>query len=112
MTAEIDQFVALILAHQWLALAIVAIGLAMRLLKTELVQSWLRPIPPRYRPLVALGLGAASGILEAIAAGTPWLEALLRGLLAAGIAMAGHDVIIEGLLGGREGRALPPKGPS
>ncbi len=102
---EIDQLVTLMLAHQWLALATVAIGLTMRALKADIVQGWLKPIPARYRPLIALGLGAASGILEAISAGTPWLEALLRGLLSAAVAMAGHDVIIEGLLGGREGRS-------
>jgi len=105
MNNEIETIITLIMSHQWLALSVVLIGVTVRLLKTERAQRWLVAIPPRYRPLLAVGLGIVSGILEAIAAGTPWIEALLRGLLAAVVAMAGHDVIIEGLLGGREGRA-------
>lgn len=102
---EIDIVVSLVTGQKWLMASIIVIGLLVRLSKSDVAQRWLTPVPARYRPLVALVLGVASGILEAVAAGTPWLAALLRGLLAAAVAMAGHDVVIEGLLGGREGRS-------
>lgn len=75
------------------------VGLVVRLLKSD---TPLPTVPARYRPFLALGLGAVGGALDALASGTPWQQAVLGGISAALAAMVGHEVIVEQLFGGRE----------
>ncbi len=95
--------------HAWPALSAVAIGLLVRALKSPKVPPPLDRIPARARPLVALLLGIASGALEAVVAGTPWQKAVIGGVIAAAVAIASHQLVIEGARGGRElGEPKPP----
>lgn len=96
-------------AHQWPILAALAIGFVVRLLKDGRLT--LPPtVPSRWRPLLALGLGLASGAAEAVLGGAPWREALVGGVLSAALAALGHGVGVEGLRGGRElGQPATPK---
>lgn len=50
------------------------------------------PLPPRARPLLALGLGQVYAVLEAVVGGMPWGAAIVRGLVVAAGAIAAHEV--------------------
>lgn len=100
--ALVAQVLALIVAHAWVALAAVLVGLLVRLAKTDWFEQKLAPISARFRPLVAIGLGLVSGALEHAAMHQPWVAAFLGGLVSAAIAVLGHDTVIEGMRGGRE----------
>ncbi len=69
-------------------------------------------IPPRWRPAVSLVIGWLSGCAEAVFTGIPIVPALGANILAATVAIAGHDLIIEGFRNGREiGHPKPLKEP-
>lgn len=96
-----DPVLALILAHKWLALAALGIGLVVRLLKSDTKIPI--DIPPRLRVWAALGLGIVAGVIDKVAnGGTPWKDALLWGLSAAITAIVAHATVVDSLRGGRE----------
>lgn len=95
----VTQLIALIQSHQWVPLTALVIGLVIRLLKDDTI---LPTIPSPVRKWGALGLGALAGIVRAMVGGMPLVPALLAGLAAALTAMAGHDVIVEGMRRGKE----------
>lgn len=99
-------FLDLIAKHQWVGLAALVIGFVVRLLKED---SRFPPfaLPARWRPLLAMGLGVVSGILQAVSTGTPWRDAILGGLVSAFVAIAGHDAIVGSL---RDGKDVPLPG--
>ncbi len=86
-------------AHAWPIVAAVVIGGLVRMVKADTIPI---NVPPRWRPVLALGLGLVSGACDAIIRGTAWQEALGMGLLSSFVAMGGHDVLIEALRGGQE----------
>ncbi len=62
-------------------------------------------LPPAWRPVLALALGLAAGVVDALARGATWQEALVSvgaGLLSGGGAIVGHELGIESARGGRE----------
>lgn len=86
-------------ALAWFGVTAVIIGAIVRVLKSD---TPLATVPARFRPWLALGLGVVSGVLQAIASGTPWMQALTSGIGAAATAIVGHDVLVESVRGGRE----------
>jgi len=109
---NIQDLTNLALQHKWIAVSALVIGAFVRLLKSD------GPIPinvpARWRPVLALVLGLASAALAQVANGTPWRRALTEGLLAGVIAIVGHDVLVEGVRGGKEipmGKAAPTPKP-
>lgn len=96
-----EQIVQWILAGSWLAISAFLVGAIVRAVKAGWWPKALR-VAPKYRELVALCLGTLSGALETAAAGTPWKEALARGVVSGAIAIVGHHVFIDWLRGGRE----------
>lgn len=50
------------------------------------------PLPPRYRPLLAVALGQVYAALEAMVGGMPWGAAVVRGLVVAAGAIGAHEV--------------------
>lgn len=104
----------LLISPSWLGVAALVIGTMIRLLKGDPAVSWFPPflparwrtLPPAWRPRVALALGVASSVVEKRAQGAPWPAAavggLLEGLAAGGVAIAGHEVLVESLRKGRE----------
>lgn len=100
---DIDQFVALIQSHAWIPLASIAIGFAVRLVKSDAAVAWFPvAIPPQVRSWLALGLGLVAGVLDKVVAGSSWSVALMGGIAAAITAISGHELVIESLRGGRE----------
>lgn len=94
-------FVDLIAQHKWVGLAALVIGLIVRLMKED------TRFPPfalaaRWRPMLALGLGIASGVLQATSTGTPWRDAILGGLVSGVVAISGHEAIVESIRNGKD----------
>lgn len=109
-----QQIIDLAVAHKWLALAAVIIGLFVRLLKSD--NAFPLTIPDawkKWKPAVAIGLGLLAGVLDKIATGTPWRDAMIAGLITGLIPVIGHQVGIEWLRDGKEiPVSLPPSGPA
>lgn len=93
----------LISQHRWFFLAAILIGLAVRLLKSDTIGP---AIPAKWRALVAIVMGVASGIaipvLQKLGSGAPPKDALLWGVFAAFTAIAGHNVIVDAARGGKD----------
>lgn len=94
-----QDLLSLVHEHRWPVVAGVVIWCLVRLLKSDVAST--PTIPDRWRPLASLGLGVISGIGDALIAGTPWLTALLGGIVAGLAPVAGNEVVAEGLLGKR-----------
>lgn len=82
------------------ALAAAVIGLVVRMLKADV--KFLPTIPPRARPWVALALGLVSTVLLHLRPGVPWGQAVIEGLTAGIIAIAGHELAVESARDGKE----------
>lgn len=59
-------------------------------------------IPPRYRAMLAALLGQLAAGFAVIFVERPIIANMIAGLFAAALAVLGHDVIVEGVRGGRE----------
>lgn len=98
----------LISQHRWFFLAAIVIGLSVRLLKSDTIGP---VIPSKYRALVAIVMGGASGIaipvLQKLGNGVPPKDALMWGFFAAFSAIAGHNVIVDAARGGKD-LPMPP----
>lgn len=96
---DLESLLSAVRDHAWPIVAAVVIGGLVRMVKSDAIPI---TVPARWRPVLALGLGLASGACDAIIRGTDWHEALGMGLLSSFVAMGGHDVLIEALRGGAE----------
>lgn len=96
---DLESLLSAVRDHAWPIVAAVVIGGLVRMVKSDAIPI---NVPARWRPVLALGLGLASGACDAIIRGTSWQEALGMGLLSSFVAMGGHDVLIEALRGGAE----------
>lgn len=105
---EIQELAGLIVEHKWTAAAAIVIGLLVRLSKEGKLAALTTKLNPRHRSWVAIGLGAASVVVDSLGRGTKCSQALLSGFISACIAIAGHELLIESLRGGKE--LLSPKG--
>ncbi len=84
------------------------IGAIVRALKSDKIPI---NIPPEYRAPLALFLGAFGGVVDSWAGDTVLWKGLLMGVAAGCVAVAGHDVVVEGVRGGKEpfsGKLKPP----
>jgi hypothetical protein len=100
---DAQAFYDLLLAHKWWGVAAVVIGILVRCTKDDRLVAWIPvSVAARWRPLLAVGLGIISGVVEAIAAGTVWPVALIGGIGSAITAMSAHAVVISSLRNGRE----------
>src|SRR5690606_41994879 len=97
---NIDDLVAMLAEHRWVAACALVIGAIVRVLKSD--SPLPITVPAKWRGWLAIGLGIVAGALEAVAGGTPWARALAEGLAAAVFAITGHEVVIEKARGGKE----------
>jgi hypothetical protein len=95
----IDDVLSLAAEHKWVPALAIVIGAAVRILKSG---RFIPAVPPAWRPWLALVLGAALAVVQAVAGGLPWHRAIAGSLMAALTAIAGHDLVVESLRGGRE----------
>ncbi len=95
-----EQITALIKAHAWIPLAAIVIGLIVRLLKSDTKIPI--DIPPRWRAPLAVLLGVVASILDKVATGTPWKDAVIGGATATALAMVTHNLVIGSMRDGKE----------
>ena len=86
--------------HKWIPLAAVIVGLVIRLLKSDTKIPI--TIPTRARVWLVLALGVVAGTLEKVGTGGQWTPAIVDGLIAALLAMLGHETIVNSVRGGRD----------
>lgn len=91
-----------IIARKWVAVAAIVIGIIVRLLKSDTKIPI--DIPPRLRPWLAIGLGAAAGALDKLTNvdKVTWTTALLEGVTAAVVAIVSHTLVIQSARDGKE----------
>ena len=85
-------------SHRWWFVAALVVGALVRASKEDTILPV--DVPRRYRALLALCLGQASGVLEHLLAGASWRDAALGGLVSALVAVLGHEWVVERLLAG------------
>ncbi len=97
-----DQLFDFVMQRKWVAVAAIVIGIIVRLLKSDTKIPI--DIPPRWRAPLAVALGGAAGALDKLAeqSDVTWTSALVKGLVAAGIAMITHTLVIDSARGGKE----------
>lgn len=109
---DIDNVVALARAHSWVPLVAVIVAVLIRLAKSDNAVRWF-PIlvQPRWRPWLSLALGVTGGVVEKLASGGTWGEAIAGGLAAGLLPITGHELVVESLRNGRDvgvAKATPP----
>lgn len=87
-------------SRQWMPVAILVIGYAVRLTSSD--SPFPVNIPARWRPLVVLALGQLYAILTAVLGGLPWSVALLHGFETAVWTMGLFDVVVNAIWNGTE----------
>lgn len=97
---KLDTILPFLLAHKWLALAVVVVGAIVRLSKSD--AKFPLDVPAKWRPLLSVALGLGLGVLERRAAGKTWFEAINSGLLVGSIPILAHGLGIEWLRKGKE----------
>ncbi len=100
LEATIMSMLDLIQKHAWIPLAVIVIGLIVRLLKSDTRIPF--TIPPEYRRFAVVVLGMTSAALERVVAGTPWKDAALGGFVAIFGAYLGHYFVVDKLRDGKE----------
>lgn len=95
------------LSEGWPAFGAAAILILMRALKEPAVGAPVSRIPVRYRAVLVLVLGVASGALDAFTRGTDPVRAFAGGVFSASLA-----VLVHGVVGGVDPQppASPPVG--
>ena len=87
----------------WIPIASIVVGGLVRLSKTDVWVKWFPVnLQPKIRPWAALVLGAASAAIGHLTGGGTWPEAIAGGLMAGLGAIAGHELIVESVRGGRD----------
>jgi hypothetical protein len=115
MNPEDDQIISsllgLVASRQWVPASSAAIGLLIRLSKSDV--QWFPNLDARWRSFACVMLGILDGVLHKVLSGDKWGPSIAGGVFAACLAIATHEVVIEGIRGGRELLTKkPPAGPS
>ena len=96
MDIDIQQLSELLTGGKWAPLGALVIFSIVRLLKSDVaLPSWLPPVPPKYRPWLALALGAVACFLAKLGAGAGWQASLAFGASSTLGALLTHVVLIE-----------------
>jgi hypothetical protein len=99
----IDPFLDALKQHGYAMAGAIWVGYLVALTKSGHLSVWLaQTIPSKWLPIWALFLGTAGTVSAAIISGQDWKQALLQGGESAVLAVFTHQVVIEGLFGGRE----------
>lgn len=80
---DLSQVVALVRAHAWLALAIIVVGFLVRLTAKDSRVPVFKAInvPEQWQPVVVLALGTLADVLQEVASGKPWSQAINAALV-------------------------------
>lgn len=92
--------------HAWPIVAALVILFAIYAIKLPAFGSLWSRIPATVQPLIAVGLGIASGVAEAVSQRRPWLPALVSGVIA-GLSAIGVDQVQS-----KVRKGVPSNGPT
>jgi hypothetical protein len=85
---------AVVTAHDWrLGAAVLVVGVIVRLLKSDTRIPI--DIPPRWQPVLVLGLGQLYAVLQSVVDGAPWRQAAVDGLKVAFVSMGLFDLVVK-----------------
>jgi hypothetical protein len=105
----IDQLIAAYNGKAYILLVALVAGALVAMTKGGWFTSWVaNKIPPATRPWLALAISEVAMFATETQAGKAWQQVLMDGLMAAAVAVLGHQMGIEGLRGGKE---IVPKAP-
>lgn len=92
-----------IVAHKWLPLAVLVVGVLTRALKddTKLPIN----IPARWQPVVVLAFSFAYAALQAYASGAPWQTAVKDAATIAVVTMGAFDILVKAVFNGNDAPA-------
>lgn len=90
---------ALIAAHQWYALAAIAVGLLIRLLKDD---TKLPTLPAKWRPWLVVAAGVIAAVVSKLQGGASLKDAIVNGAIVGLLPIVAHQLGVESLLGGKE----------
>ncbi len=96
-----DDLALYVLDRGWVPAGALAIGIVVRLLKSDTI---LPTLPAKWRLVLVGVLSIGLVALNKIAAGMPWPKAIEYAVLSALIAVAAHELLIERL---RDGKEIP-----
>ena len=104
---EANDVVVMLRSKAWIPLVALGVAAVIRISKTDAAVARIPfYIKPQHRAWWALGFGIIGGIADRVVAGVPLLDAVIvgviGGLLAGQTAIAGHELIVEGLRKGRD----------
>lgn len=103
VATDIDTALELMNGHSWIAIALLFVGAAVRVMKDDRAVRWCRiEIAPRYRVWAALALGMLLGILHKLVLGGTWGEAMVGGFVAGGGSTWLHELVVESIRKGRD----------
>jgi hypothetical protein len=116
---SIQPFLDAITGHKWALLTALILGFFVGLVKQgQLGQALQAKLPKQLIPLYAPIIGSAGAFSVEVIQGTAWkvavVDAVNLGITGAMIAVFGHQLMIEGLRGGKElvPAKAPPTGPT
>lgn len=99
----IDTLVQLARANAWVPLIAFAVGGIIRIGKSDaLVAKIPLHFKPEHRAYWALGLAVVGAAVDRLATGGTWYDAIAGGLVAGSVAIAGHEVVVNGIRKGRD----------
>ena len=113
--SQIDLLISLIQTHAWLPASAILIGVTIRAIKAGWVSTLLAKfnvsaVPPEWLPKIALGLGVLLAAVEAAVEGKPLLPEIVKGLVAAMGAIAGHEAVMKPIERAAQRRKEPKDG--
>jgi hypothetical protein len=101
--------------NAWIPLIAVIVGAVIRLTKTDAAVAWFKVYTkPEHRPAIALSLAIVGASVERLAVGGTWYDAIAGGIAAGSLAIAGHELYVNGIRKGRDigiKKAPPPPPP-
>lgn len=96
----ISFLLAAISEHKWLGVAVIVLGMVVRLLKSDTKLPI--NIPQRWLPLATIVLGQAYSVCQMIASGMAWKPAVMQGLKVSLLTMGLFDVVVKAVFNGKD----------
>jgi len=110
--SEVKDLLAALGTHNWIAIATLVTFVLVRICKDDrYVRFWPVAISPEWRPRFALLFGLVYGVVQKLATGGTWTEALAGGFLAGFLAIGGHELVVESFRQGRDIGVPKPTAP-
>jgi hypothetical protein len=100
---DLQPVIAAFQAHQWVLFGALIVGGLIAFAKQGWFSTWIQSkLPASDIPYYAVVIGVLTMMVTDIETGKTWQQAILDGFFAATTAVFGHQLLIEGVRGGKE----------